>query len=164
MARGGVVKVKTVCPGLLVELVYCAECGKNMWHHWSGREGHRVRYYLCSGRSARTCKTGYVHAEPVEQTMLSILGSLQLTDALRAAVADEARRLLGIEHTPPAVDAEAIRAQLERLGEAYADGVLSKARYEQRRDALRVQLAAAPATPAAPDLDGALALLTACRG
>jgi hypothetical protein len=157
--QGGVVKVRAVCPGLLVELVYCAHCGEKMWHHWSGRPTSRNRYYLCSGRSARTCKAPYVHTEAVEQQILAILGGLQFTDELRAAVGNEARRLLGIERTPPAVDAEAIRAQLERLGEAYADGVLSKARYEQRRDTLKAQLAAAPTTPAAPDLEGALTLL-----
>jgi site-specific DNA recombinase len=158
--QGGVVKVKPVCPGLLTGLVYCAECGENMWNHWSGREGHRIRYYLCSGRSARTCKAPYVHSEPVEQQILAILGSLQLNDNLWAAVKAEAQRLLGIEQTPPAVDAEAIRAQLERLGEVYADGLMSKPRYEQKRDALLSQLGAAPAMPATPDLDGALKQLT----
>jgi hypothetical protein len=34
--------------------------------------------------------------------------------------------------------------------EVYGDGVLSKARYEQRRDALKAQLATAPVIPAAP--------------
>lgn len=118
-----------------------------------------VRYYLCSGRSARTCKAPYVHAEPVETQILALLGNLQLTDELRAAVAAEARRLLGVAHTPPAVDAAAVQAQLERLGEAYADGTMSKARYEQRRDTLRAQFAAAPVSVPAPDLDGALKTL-----
>jgi site-specific DNA recombinase len=43
--QGGVVKVKAVCPGLLVELIHCAECGAKMWHHWSNTHGGRRRYY-----------------------------------------------------------------------------------------------------------------------
>jgi hypothetical protein len=41
-----------------------------------------------------------------------------------------------------------IQARLDRLGEAYADGVMIKMAYEQNRDELRTLLARSVATPA----------------
>jgi hypothetical protein len=89
--------------------------------------------------------------------MRAVLGSIQITQELEDAMLAEAKRLFDLERPAPAVDRAVLEAQLERLGEAYADGTIGKARYEQRRDALKAQLAAAPPT-SSPSFDIAEAI------
>ena len=159
---GGAVKLAPVDIWVLQGLVYCAVCGAKMWIHPSGPKHHRQRNYFCSGRSRRTCAAAYVHARPIEEAMIALLGSLLITSELEDAILAETRRLFETERPAPAVDRDQITAQLGRLGEAYADGTISKAKYTQRRDALRAQLASLPAL-AAPvfDVSEAVRLLRA---
>jgi hypothetical protein len=123
-----------------------------MWIHPSGPKQHRQRNYLCSGRSRRTCAVAYVHAQPIEQAMITLLSSLNITSELEEVMIAETRRLFAIDNPEPHRNRAQLEAQLERLGEAYADGSISKDKYTQRRDALRVQLTAA-STAVTPPFD-----------
>ena len=70
-----------------------------------------------------------------------MLGALQITPELEQALIGETQRLFEVDRPAPAINRVQLEAQLERLGEAYADGTISKAKYTQRRDAFRAQLA-----------------------
>jgi hypothetical protein len=59
---------------------------------------------------------------------------------------------------PAAPNAKEVQARLDRLAEAYADGVVSKTAYERKRDELRTLLARSTAMPA-PQVVGAETLI-----
>lgn len=82
----------------------------------------------------------------------ALLGDLLEAEA-RAAAAEDRR-------IAPVTDRAALAARLERLGEVYADGLLSREKYQQQRMAIQAQLDAAdPQQPTEPDLATVLALL-----
>lgn len=56
--------------GLLTEVTYCAKCGDRMWFHHSGNEGSRGMYYVCGGRSRRTCDAKFCRGNLVEGQVL----------------------------------------------------------------------------------------------
>jgi hypothetical protein len=159
---GGVVKVAPVDTWVLQGLVYCAECGAKMWIHPSGPRRHRQRNYLCSGRSRRTCVAPYVHADPIETAMRTLLGHIQIMPELEAELLAETRALFDKDVPRPRVDRAKLEEQLRRVGQLYADEVIGEAEYVKRRDALKAQLATAQATPTSDfNLEEAIALLKA---
>jgi len=134
---------------LLSGLAMCPYCGAPMWHNASGSR----RYYRCSACLTQrgspipdlVCLNIHAQAEPVEQITVALLAGLALTPALL----EQAEQLAQETPTRPAEpNAKEVQARLDRLGEAYADGVVSKAAYERKRDELRTLLARSAATPA----------------
>jgi hypothetical protein len=113
-----------------------------MWHNASGSR----RYYRCSAcitqRGSPTpdliCVNIHAQARPVEEITVALLAGLALTPELL----DYAERLVR-EASPqtPTPSAVEVQARLDRLGEAYADGVVSRAAYERKRDELLTLLA-----------------------
>jgi hypothetical protein len=100
----------------------------------------------------------HAQAEPVEQSTLALLAGLALTPELL----EQAERLAHEAPAQPGAPSTAeIQARLNRLGEAYADGVVNKATYERKRDELLTLLARSAATPApqAVGIDTILPLL-----
>ena len=87
----------------------------------------------------------HAQAEAVEQITLALLAGLALTPQLLEQAERLAHEAPAQPSTPSAAD---IEARLNRLGEAYADGVVSKAAYERKRDELLTLLARSAATPA----------------
>lgn len=138
---------------LLSGLAMCPYCGAPMWHNASGSR----RYYRCSAcltqrgspTSDLVCLNIHAQAEPVEQITVALLAGLALTPELL----ERAEQLAQETPTRPAAPSAAeIQARLDRLGEAYADGVVSKPAYERKRDELLALMARSAATPAPQDV------------
>jgi hypothetical protein len=136
---------------LLSGLATCPYCGAPMWHNASGSR----RYYRCSACLTQrgspipdlVCLNIHAQAEPVEQITVALLAGLALTPELL----EQAERIAQETPTRPAEQSMSdVQSKLERLGEAYADGVVSKAAYERKRDELRALLARSAAMPAQP--------------
>jgi site-specific DNA recombinase len=134
---------------LLAGLAMCPYCGAPMWHNASSK----YRYYRCSASTTQRgsptpgllCLNIHAQAEAVEQITLALLAVLALTPELL----EQAKRLAQEAPTQPAApSATEIQARLNRLGEAYADGVVNKAVYERKRDELLALLARSAAMPA----------------
>lgn len=145
--------------GWLGGYVWCADCGRRVWHMTGGSGGLR-RYYRCSGRDARLCGAPLAHAEQVEQDMLAYLGALTLPADLHQAVLDAVADRDCQEQRPAPVDTAAIQARLRRLARTYEDGLKLEAEYTRERDMLQAQLVEAPPVTARADLTAAAALLT----
>jgi site-specific DNA recombinase len=148
---------------LLTGRVWCADCGARMHRHWTGRDSSRTARYRCSGpRNAnerRTlCAAPMVVADWIEQEILQLLSQLHITPAVRALIEDVARDMEAQDHR--AIDRATITAKLERLGEVYADGLISKEKYRQERTTLLAQLTEADqdTAPRGPRLDLVIAL------
>lgn len=144
---------------LLSGLAMCPYCGAPMWHNASGSR----RYYRCSAcltqRGSPTpgliCLNIHAQAEPVEQITLALLAGLALTPEL----IEQAERLAQERPARPLMPSAAeVQGRLDRLGEAYADGGMSKAAYERKRDELLALMARSAAMPA-PQIVGAETLV-----
>lgn len=130
-------------PSWLTGLVYCEHCGGRLWHHFGGRDGS-LRYYMCSGRSARICTVRQVQANRVEAAMLDLFGALFIPDAILPTVLDLLRaRRASADASPRAIEPAGIQAKLKRLALVYADGAIDEATYRRERDSLRAMLAEA---------------------
>jgi hypothetical protein len=144
--------------GLLAQHIRCAQCGKPLWTHYSGRGSKR--YYLCSGRDHRTCTTPMVQAPLVEAQVLDLLRALRIPDVWQAQVVALAETLVAQQQDRPSVDPAAIDTQLKRLAVVYADNLITDDEYQRKRDALRAQRAQAAAEQGRVDLQPALQLLS----
>lgn len=143
--------------GWLGGYVWCADCGRRIWHMTGGSGGLR-RYYRCSGRDARLCGAPLAYAEQVEHDMLAYLGALTLPAELHQAVLDAVSDHQ--ESRPAPVDIAAIQARLRRLARTYEDGLKSETEYIRERDMLQAQLVEAqPQISAGADLNVAADLL-----
>lgn len=142
---------------MLLGVAFCGECNQRMWQHTSQRLAHHKRhhYLRCSGFSNRSCLTGLQPLAVLEVQTVAMLKLMALPDELH----DQVLRLVS-EPTPiPKVDPAGIRQTLARYAEVYAEGVISKDQYQQRKAALEAQLQAQPAAVAPIDLQHAAALL-----
>ncbi len=61
--------------------------------------------------------------------MIALLGSLQITPELEHAMIAETQRLFEVDRPAPVINCVQLEAQLERLGKACANGMISKATY-----------------------------------
>ncbi|NTU82149.1 MAG: hypothetical protein HGA45_22690 [Chloroflexales bacterium] len=102
-------------------------------------------------------------AADLEAQARVILGALDIPADLLPPIIERARAMVAERSKPtrPALNLAQIQLQIERLGEAYADGAVSRERYQRRLSDLEAQLA--EAAQQVPDLDlnerPALALL-----
>ena len=139
---------------LLAGLCYCEACRQ------SGRESkawflstNMARSYRCRYRAdGGNCAVSYIRAEPIEAHLLAILDTLSVVpdDWLSDA---EALILEQLTTSPlPAIDPAVIQEKIRRLARLYANGLKSDADYQSELNALRAQLAAAPAPSLQPRL------------
>jgi len=161
--RAGVYNVTPLHGEMLSGMVYCAECGSKMHRFQTGRNSSRVARYSCSGRRAagerhRDCNAPMANQALVERAVIDLLSEIRITNDLKILLEEEIARALTAPTVERRVDRAAITAKLERLGEIYADGVLSKEKYQQQRKALMDQLAeeALPMQPLGPSAEAVL--------
>lgn len=127
-------------------LIVCGTCGKTMGAHQQSRpklDGTRTAYYLCTRHTTSRgiqCTNGICIREVcVEQHLLK-----NLDNALKTAIAEaEAREA---QATPPP-DFSRIRAKLERLTDAFLDGLIEKDDFKRRKEELEAALAVKPEPP-----------------
>lgn len=153
----------------LTGLCYCEACyqagqqGTRLWHHSSATKGGRINRYLrCSGHDHRAHPDArLIQLGPVEDAVRAALGGLTLPADLLPQIIARAEALQRPAAPAPTISPAQVAAQIERLGEAYADGAISRERYQQRLAALRQQLAEVQAAtpPLSFDLQRALGLL-----
>lgn len=122
-------------------VLYCAECGgrmsgKRTIHH--NRDGSIciVQYYRCTVSVARrgTCSGCYVNERQLEQYLLSNLKSE--LDGYNLSI--EQLRQKPIEDVGKKI--KALQGKLERIGDRYEDGSITKEVYTQKRDAIRAEI------------------------
>lgn len=142
---------------MLLGVAYCAECNQRMWQHTSQRLAHHKRhhYLRCSGFSNRSCLTKLQPLALLEQQTVDMLKLMALPGELHDQVLD----LVATPAPAPKVDPAGIRQTLARYAEVYAEGMISKDQYQQRKAALEAQLQAQPATVTPLNLQHAAALL-----
>lgn len=152
-------------PALLSGLARCSNCGEPMWYTPGRGDTNAYNYYACRGRMQGgrdpRCNLGMVRAECVEQHVLASISVLTRDPALlRAVVADLHTFAAQTSQQRPAMDRARAESRLRRLGQLYADDMVSEAEYTRERDALRGQLQhEIVAVPQLPDIDTAAALL-----
>jgi site-specific DNA recombinase len=134
---------------LLQGLLVCQSCGRALIYQSSSAK--RYSYYRCNGSQAhrfggpRVCFNRAVRAEHLEQVVWQDVCSL-LTDSERLQ-REHARRLQELEHSASsehgAYEKLITRAQqsLERLLDAYQDGLVTKPEFETRSTSLRQRIA-----------------------
>jgi DNA invertase Pin-like site-specific DNA recombinase len=132
-------------------LCYCEVCyqqgrpAAKLWHHSSGSgAGKMNRYFRCSGHSKRTHSGAkLISALVVEDQVRELLGELVMPAEQMHTIVQQARVLATTPATSTrttALTADQITQQIERLGEAYADGAVSRERYQRRLHDLRTML------------------------
>ncbi len=131
----------TASEAWLTGYLFCEDCGRKFWHSTGGKRSN-VRRYRCSGHEHRVHPDAqHVSARMLENQMLAVFAAMTLPAETRASVVQEAQRLLAAEYgINRRIDPAQIEAQIERLAEAYADGALSRERYQQKLAELRNQL------------------------
>jgi len=132
---------------LLQGLLVCQSCGRALIYQSSTK---RYGYYRCNGSQVhrlggpRVCFNRGVRADHLEQVVWQDVCSL-LTDSDRLE-REHARRLQELEHSASsehgAYEKLITRAQqsLERLLDAYQDGLLTKQEFETRSTSLRQRI------------------------
>jgi DNA invertase Pin-like site-specific DNA recombinase len=128
--------------------VYCEHCrtehdgqAVKLWHRsCAGRDGVIRRYFRCAGYDRRTHRdAAMVPSVELEAQARDLLSQLSIPPSILPAVLDRARALAAARQQPaqPGLSVAQIQQQIERLGEAYADGALSRERYQRRLADLR---------------------------
>jgi site-specific DNA recombinase len=142
--------------GMLTEIVYCYRCGARMWYHYSG-DGRR-KYYVCGGRSRRTCDAPFGRADTVEETALEIMNTLTLPHNWQNEVLKRVQHLQQLQQqrlqqlpSKGATEKAAIEEKIRRLALVFAAGDIDEATYTREREQLRTAFAAIPTIPAIPD-------------
>lgn len=161
--KGGRVSVrpKDERAGLLTEIVACAHCGHPMVYQ-PGDGNERTRhYYHCSRRiNWRDCTARMVWIDAVDAQMLQVVKALALPDDWKPEILAQAEALLKAEQPNQGVSREALIAEIERWGEAYARGAIGKAKFERTIADLQAKMAEAPSTPRQPNLAEVAGLLS----
>lgn len=141
----------------LTGFLWCEVCGRKLWRSVGGRWG-RTHRYRCSGHEARVhIGAPHISSHELEQQAMDVFAALTLPGDMRAAVMREARRMFAAETQAGGPEPAAIAAQIERLGEAYADGAINRDRYQRKLAELRRQLDQTPISPVTEMLDEAAA-------
>jgi hypothetical protein len=136
--------------GVLTEIAYCSECGDRLWYHQTGRPTSRSHYYVCSGRSRRTCDAKFNRAEAVEAQALDLLRALSLPADWRNTVLQKAEGFLKPEEGKRTVSPAAIQRQIEAIALAHAEGDISTETFHRERERLRTRLAEAQTNQPTP--------------
>ena len=146
--------------GLLTELTWCAQCGDRMWRHVSGRPESRRAYYICGGRSRRTCTAPFVNSTTVEATALTLLRQLAIPAEWRAPVLARAESLLvPAPVAPHTITPAQITEQKRRLSLAFSLGGIDEETYRRQLASLAALEEGAPPSPPVRDLRAAAELL-----
>jgi DNA invertase Pin-like site-specific DNA recombinase len=163
----------TVTPlAWLTGRLWCEHCREHhegvsckLWHRTNtGRDGVKRRYFRCAGFDSRIHPDAdMVPAATLEAQGIELLAALTIPTEHLPAVLERAHALVAERAGPPrlTLNPEQLQQQIERLGEAYTDGALSRERYQKRLAELRAQQAEAAETGPTLTLDerAALALL-----
>lgn len=146
--------------GLLTELAYCYSCNEPMWYQHSGRKTSPGRYYVCRGRSRRTCDAGYSNGPLTEEQALDILRQLTLPREWKDEVYERASRVVTAPQPKRTVTPAMIKDQLRRLGLSFSLGDLDEATYRKERERLNALLVTNAEPPVLLDLRSSLDLLS----
>jgi hypothetical protein len=168
---GGTTNNPTSTDAWLIKWLWCERCrreeqARKLWHTTSiAKNGTRRRYYQCSGHDASTHRDApMVPAEELERQVRSLLKHLGTPTEALPRILERARALVAERAQParPSLSLAQIEQQIERLGEAYPDGVVSRERYQKRLGELQAMLEEAGSAAAAVSFDErrALDLLT----
>lgn len=134
---------------LLAGLAYCANCGAKL--HYEHHIGGKRCYYRCFCRhNGGHCDARPSRADALDAQISELVLQMTVPEEVLVRAAAIVRAALPAEPRGPRTGE--LQEQLRRLGRAYADGALSDAEYEQRRDALRQQIDSA-VTPPSPSVD-----------
>jgi Recombinase/Recombinase zinc beta ribbon domain len=156
-------RTRVVKPGrpseeyLLRKLLCCERCGARMHGCRTGRNAMR-RYQCSTRRHHGDCDQQTVPAIPLEEQLIDWLHDFQPDHALRQLVLDAIQTQTGAR---PGEDAERRReltGQLDRLGDLFVMGGITKPQYVMRRQALEEELQRTK-PPTDPDLDRGAAIL-----
>ena len=148
--------------GMLTEIAYCSACGDRLWYHQTGRPTSRSHYYVCSGRSRRTCDATFSRAEVAEAQTLDLLRTLSLPADWRTTVLQKAESFLKPDEGKRTISPAAIQRQIEILALGHAEGDISTETFHRERERMRARLAEAHAnqpTPRQLDLSKAAEVL-----
>ena len=137
-------------PYLLRGRVRCAVSGYAMCGHSSAKDGRTYRYYRAQkpgGRALNTC-LWETRAEPLEQAIwqwvVSLLDETTIREAISAARAADADRRAEYDRRRTAIiDAiERLRGQVDRLIDAYTQGVIDREELTRQAEPRRSQMKA----------------------
>ena len=127
-------------------LVRCGVCGGVFGAHQQARarmDGTRTAYYLCTKAQAtrnRLCKNNYCMNEPrLEKFLLSEIEQKLLQQIIDAEKRDAQQKA--------APDLSRVRAKLDRLTDAYIDGLITKGDFKKRKESLEAALTVKPEPP-----------------
>jgi site-specific DNA recombinase len=135
---------------LLRGRVRCAVSGYAMCGHSSAKDGRTYRYYRAQkpgGRALNTC-LWETRAEPLEQAVwqwvVSLLEETTIREAISAARAANADRQAEYDrHRTAIIDAiERLRGQVDRLIDAYTQGVIDRDELARQAEPRRSQIKA----------------------
>jgi hypothetical protein len=135
---------------LLRGRVRCAVSGYAMCGHSSAKDGRTYRYYRAQkpgGRALNTC-LWETRAEPLEQAVwqwvVSLLDETTIREAISAARAADADRQAEYDrHRTAIIDAiERLRGQVDRLIDAYTQGVIDRDELARQAEPRRSQMKA----------------------
>jgi site-specific DNA recombinase len=135
---------------LLRGRVRCAVSGYAMCGHSSAKDGRTYRYYRAQkpgGRALNTC-LWETRAEPLEQAVwqwvVSLLDETTIREAISAARAADADRQAEYDRRRTAIiDAiERLRGQVDRLIDAYTQGVIDREELARQAEPRRSQMKA----------------------
>ena len=127
-------------------LIFCGVCGGAFGAHQQSRpkaDGTRTAYYLCTRQASsknklcqnKTC----IMERRVEQYLLE-----ELDQKLERTIID-AQRWVAQKKTAP--DLSRIRAKLDRLTDAFLDGLIEKDEFRRRKEDLEAALVVKPEPP-----------------
>jgi hypothetical protein len=117
-------------------------------------------YYACTRRvNWHDCDARMSNTAIVDDQMLQVVHALAIPDDWQKEVIAQAEQLLKATPGSAEPSQEAIVAEIERWGEVYARGAISKTKFDRTVAELEAKLSNAPATPRQPNLIQAAALL-----
>jgi hypothetical protein len=159
--RGRVsIRPKDEHAGLLTEIAYCAHCGSRMVYQPGDGIQRKRNYYQCSRHiNWKNCDARMVWTQAVDTQLITVVQTLALPTEWQAAIIAEAEALLNAEHPDTNQTRATLTAEIERWGEVYARGAVSKQKFETVLAELEAKRAAAPHVPLRPDLTQAAAVL-----
>ena len=135
---------------LLQGMCYCGQCGHVL--QCSRKKPQEHRYYACRGRvhhwklgdGSKRCDLPYVRADWLEWGVWSKVKAIlnnsdNLTECINRALAEleEKKAHIGAEIVDVDGKLEALRAKMERLGMAFADGAMAESAYKSRLKQLK---------------------------
>lgn len=149
--RGTRRPVTIVASGPFTGLLYCEDCGAAMWQHVRHRG---LIYYECSGRHAEPrCPARSLTDRQLLPDVLCMLDGLRLSDAQKRRIVARMPRLTPTPEPPPPQSDE-----LDRLIDLYTSGLITRAKFEEKKIALTMPTPIARPAPDV-DMDQAFALL-----